>query len=87
MHDFILKFLPDVKSIFSSSVIKTSKSNAYVTRNNNRLKKAKFDCIHHTKITENHLNAYGLHINWSGTKVLAKNLISDVHVSDAKRIP
>ena len=64
---FILKFLPDVKLIFLSPVIKTGKSNA--TRNNNCLKKAKFDCIHHANITEDHLNAYGVQINGCGTKV------------------
>ena len=39
-------------------------------------KKPTFDCIHHTNITEDHLNAYGLHINGYGTRVLAKTLIS-----------
>ena len=42
----------------------------------NCLKKANFDCIHHTNITEDHLNAYGLYINGYDTKFLAKNLIS-----------
>ena len=36
-------------------------------------------------ITENHLNAYGLHINGYGTKVLAKSLISGDF--DMSRIP
>ena len=81
LRDFILKFLPDVKLIFSTPVIRTDKSNA--NENNkqfiNCLKKAKFHCIHHTNITEDHLNAYGLHINAYGTRVLAKNLISGAH--------
>ena len=81
LRDFILKFLPDVKLIFSTPVIRTDKSDA--NENNkqftNCLKKAKFDCIHHTNITEDHLNAYGLHINGYGTRVLAKNLISGAH--------
>ena len=41
--------------------------------------KSKCDCIHHTNITEDHLNAYGLHINGYGARVLAKNLISGAH--------
>ena len=81
LRDFILKFLPDVKLIFSTPVIRTDKSSA--NENNkqfiNCLKKAKFDCIYHTSITEHHLNTYGLHINGYGTRVLAKNLISGAH--------
>ena len=81
LRDFILKFLPDVKLIFSTPVIRTDKSSA--NENNkqfiNCLKEAKFDCIYHTSITEDHLNTYGLHINGHGTRVLAKNLISDAH--------
>ena len=40
---------------------------------------AKFDCIHHINITEDHLDAYSLHIIGYCTRVLAKNLISDAH--------
>ena len=81
LQDFILKFLPDVKLIFSTPIIRIDKSNK---NDNNRqftncLKKAKFDCIHHTNITEAHLNVYGLHINGYDTRVLAKNLISGAH--------
>ena len=47
LRDFILKFLPDVKLIFSTPVIRTDKSNA--NENNNKfincLKKARFGCI------------------------------------------
>ena len=81
LRDFILKFLPDVKLIFSTPVIRTDKSNA--NENNNKfincLKKARFGCIYHTNIAEDHLNAYGLHINRYGTRNLAKNLISGAH--------
>ena len=41
----------------------------HVRTNYAPLKKAKSDCIHHTNITEDHLNAYGLHINGYGTMV------------------
>ena len=65
LRDFVLKFPPGVKLIFSTPVIRTDKSNA--NKNNkqftNCLKKAKFDCIYHKNITEDHLNAHGLHIN------------------------
>ena len=74
IRDFILKFLPHVKLIFSAPVIRTDKSGA-----NENNKKAKFDCIHHTHITEDHLNAYGLHVNGYGIRVLAKNLISGAY--------
>ena len=81
LRDFILNFLPNVKLIFSTPVIRTDKSNA--NENNktfiNCLKKAKFDCIHHTNITKDHLNAYGLHINGYSTRVLAKKLVSGTH--------
>ena len=81
LRDFILNFLPNVKLIFSTPVIRTDKSNA--NENNktfiNCLKKAKFDCIDHTNITKDHLNAYGLHINGYSTRVLAKKLISVTH--------
>ena len=77
LRDFILKLLPDVKLIFSTLLIRTDKSNA--NENNKQfiscLKKAKFHCIHYTNITEDHLNAYGLHMNGYGRGVLAKNLI------------
>ena len=66
---------------FLIPVIRTEKSNA--NENNkqfvNSLKKANFDRIHHTNITDDHLNAYGLHINGYVTMVLAKNLISGTH--------
>ena len=81
LRDFILKFLPDVKLIFSTRAIRTDKSNA--NENNKKLtsclKKAKFGCMHSTNIREDHLNAYGLHINGYGTRVLGKNLISGCH--------
>ena len=41
----------------------------HVRTNYAPLKKAKSDGIHHTNITEDHLNAYGLHINGYGTMV------------------
>ena len=68
---FILKFLQDVKLIFSTPAIRTDKTN---TNDNNKqfincLEKAKLDSIHHTNITEDHLSAYGLHINGYGTRV------------------
>ena len=73
LRDFILKLLPDVKLIFSTPLIRTDKSNA--NENNKQfisfLKKAKFHCIHHTNITEDHLNASGLHINGYGRRVLS----------------
>ena len=43
---------------------------------NNCLRKAKIGCIHHTDITEDHLNAYSLHTNGYGKRVFAKKLIS-----------
>ena len=73
--------MPDVKLIFAAPVIRTDKSNA--NKKNKQfikcLKKAKFECIHHTYITEDHLRAYGLHINGCGTRVLAKNLVPGAH--------
>ena len=81
LRDFILKFLLDVKLIFSISVTRTDKSNANVNNKQfiDSLQKAKFDCLHHTNITEDNLNAYGLHISGYGTRVLANNLILGVH--------
>ena len=76
LRGFILKFLPDVKLIFSIPVIRTNENNKQFI---NCLKKAKFHCIHHMNITEDHLNAYGLHINAYGARVLAKNRISGAH--------
>ena len=81
LRDFILKFLPDVKLISATLVIKKDKSNA--NENNkkciNCLKKAKFDCKHHANTTGDHLNSYGLYINGYGTRVLANNLLSCPH--------
>ena len=62
LQDFILKFLPDVKLIFSTPVIRTDKLN--VNENNkqfiNCLKEASFGCLHYTNITDDDLNVYGL---------------------------
>ena len=73
--------VPDVKLISSAPVIRTDNSNANKKNKQfiNCLKKAKFECIHHTYITEDHLCACGLHINGYGTRVLAKNLVSGAH--------
>ena len=88
LWDFTLKFLPDVKLIFSTPVIRTDKSK---TNENNKqfincLEKPTLDCMHHTNITVDHLNAYDLHINGHGTRVLSKNLISGAVQFDMKRI-
>ena len=87
--NFIHKFLPDVKLIFTTPVIRTDKSNA--NENNKHfihcLKKAKFDCIHHTNIIENHLSAYGLHINRCDTRILVKNLMLGGHAMWREKVP
>ena len=79
---FIFKFLRDVKLIYSKSVLRTDKSDA--NENNKTIyqlhQKGKFSCIHHTNITEGHLNVFGLHIAGYGKSVLAKNLVSGAHV-------
>ena len=36
----------------------------------------KWALIKHNNIESNHLNSYGLHLNRSGTALLAKNIIS-----------
>ena len=80
MRIFSLNTLPDVKLVFSTPVIRTEKSNASDNKQFiNCLKKAKFYCIYHKNITEDHLNAYGFHRNGHGTRILAKNLISGAH--------
>ena len=40
------------------------------------LKEAKLDCIFNDNIAESNIDQYGLHINESGSVILAKNLIS-----------
>ena len=80
---FIFKFLPDVKLIYLKPVLRKDKSNA--NENNKTIyqlhRRGKFNCIHHTNITEGHLNVYGLHITGYGKAVLAKNLVSGAHVN------
>ena len=42
------------------------------------LKEAKLDCIFNDNIVESNIDQYGLHINESGSVILAKNLISGI---------
>ena len=42
------------------------------------LEEAKLDCIFNDNIAESNIDQYGLHINDSGSVILAKNLISGI---------
>ena len=80
LKSFIQKYVPESKIIISTPVLRVDKVNAndinkmYIEL----LKKAEVDCIFNDNIGEPNIDQYGLHINESGSVILAKNLISGI---------
>ena len=61
-------------------MLRVDKANAYDINKRyiDLLKEAKVDCIFNDNIVESNIDQYGLHINESGSVILAKNLISGI---------
>ena len=78
LKSFIQKYAPESKIIISTPVLRVDKANAndINKRYIELLKEAKLDCIFNDNIAESNIDQYGLHINESGSVILAKNLIS-----------
>ena len=80
LKSFIQKYVPESKIIISTPVLRVDKVNAndinkmYIEL----LKKAEVDCIFNDNIGEPNIGQCGLHINESGSVILAKNLISGI---------
>ena len=68
------------KIIISTPVLRVDKASANDTNKRyiDLLKEAKVDCIFSDNIAESNIDQYGLHINESGSVILAKNLISGI---------
>ena len=78
LKSFIQKYAPESKIIISMPVLRVDKADAndINKRYIELLKEAKLDCIFNDNIAESNIDQYGLHINESGSVILAKNLIS-----------
>ena len=61
-------------------MLRVDKANAYDINKRyiDLLKEAKVDCIFNDNIVESNIDQYDLHINESGSVILAKNLISGI---------
>ena len=68
------------KIVISTPVLRVDKASANNTNKRyiDLLKEAKVDCIFSDNIAESNIDQYGLHINESGSVILAKNLISGI---------
>ena len=77
LKSFIQKYAPESKIIISTPVLRVDKANAndINRRYIGLLKEAKVDCIFNNNIAESNIDQYGLHINESGSVILAKILI------------
>ena len=75
LRNFILKYLPFVRITISTlvPVLRVDKANA-----NDINKESSLDYISHENIKESHIDEYGLHINRTGSSILAKNLNSGI---------
>ena len=77
---FILKKLHSVKILLYALTLRIGKANS--NENNAHfiqlLKAAKRQILKHLYISEEHLYKYDLHLNRAGTRILAKQLISNV---------
>ena len=82
LKSFIQKYAPELKIIISTPVLRVDKAsgNGINKRYIDILKEAKVDCIFNDNIAEFNIDQYGLHINESGSAVLAKNLISGMQI-------
>ena len=80
LKSFIQKHAPESNIIISTPVLPDDKANAnYISKRCiDVLKEAKVDCIFNDNIGESNMDHYGLHINDSGSVILAKNLISGI---------
>ena len=80
LKSFMQKYAPESKIIISMPVLQVDKANAndINRRYIDLLKEAKVDCIFNDNIAESNIDQYGLHINESGSVILAKNLISGI---------
>ena len=80
LKPFIQKYAPEPKKIIFTPVLRVDKANAndINKRYIELLQEAKLDCIFNGNIAESNIDQYGLHINESGSVILAKNLISGI---------
>ena len=80
LRNFILKYFPSVRITISTLVLGVDKANANDINKafTELVKESNLDYISHENIKESHINEYGLHINRTGSSILAKNLISGI---------
>ena len=83
VKQIIYKHHPDCKSIVvSSPIIRTDKqeANNILKKYNSILKQEEKKVIFHSNITPSHLNKDGLHLNFNGSIVLARSLLSRIRM-------
>ena len=80
LRNFILKYSPSARITISAPVLHVDKENANdINKTFTELvQESNLDYISHENIKESHINEYGLHINRTGSSILAKNLISGI---------
>ena len=80
LRNLILKYLPSARITISTPALRADKANANDINKafTELVKESNLDYISHENIKESHINEYGLHINKTGSSILAKNLISGI---------
>ena len=80
LRNLILKYLPSARITISTPALRADKANANDINKafTELVKESNLDHISHENIKESHINEYGLHINKTGSSILAKNLISGI---------
>ena len=83
LRNFILKCLPSERIAISTPLLRVDKANANGINQDFKemVKESRLDYFSHQNIKESHIDEYVLHINRTGSSILAKNLISVIHNS------
>ena len=83
LRNFILKYLPSERIAISTPLLRVDKANANGINQDFKemVKESRLDYFSHQNIKESHIDEYVLHINRTGSSILAKNLISVIHNS------
>ena len=78
-----MKYLPSERIAISTPLLRVDKANANGINQDFKemVKESRLDYFSHQNIKESHIDEYVLHINRTGSSILAKNLISVIHNS------
>ena len=80
LRNFIFKYLPSARITILTPVLRVDKANANDINKafTELVKESDLDYISHENVKESNIDEYGLHINRTGSSILAKNLISGI---------